>query len=84
MILHNRKLLAKLMRIQGISQRKLATTVGWSSHTFVARLVNGSVDSLSSDKALLIAYVLGVGVDDLFTTKVSTVANQFVSQRSAA
>lgn len=66
------KKLAKLLVIQGISQRQLARDIGWRSHTFVARLVRGEVKSLSPESAAKIAHRLGVGVDDLFLVKSSS------------
>lgn len=65
------KRLAKLMVIQGISQRQLAEDIGWKSHTFVARLLKGDVKSLSPEPAIKIALRLGVGIDDLFLAKTS-------------
>lgn len=72
MILRDRKRLAKLMVIQGVSSRQLAEAAGWKSHSYVNRLLRGEVKTLKTDPALRIAHHLGVGVDDLFLTKVST------------
>lgn len=71
MILSDRKKLAKLMAIQDVTHRQLATAAGWESHSYVGRLLSGEVNTLKPDKALRIAKFLGVGVDDLFMTKVS-------------
>ena len=70
MILTDRKRLAKLMVIQGVSQRELATAAGWRAHSYLGRLLRGEVKNLESDPALRIAKYLGVGVDDLFLTEV--------------
>lgn len=65
------KKLAKLMVIQGISQRQLAEDIGWRSHTFIARLLKGEAKSLSPEPAIKIALRLQVGIDDLFLAKTS-------------
>ncbi|MCG8151235.1 helix-turn-helix domain-containing protein [Pimelobacter simplex] len=71
MLLKDRKQLAKLMVIQGVSARQLARAAGWRSHSYMNRLLAGDVRTLSTDPALRIAHYLGVGVDDLFLVKVS-------------
>ena len=71
MILKDRKLLAKLMAIQDISQRQLAIRAGWKSHSYLGRLLKGTVKTLEPEPALRIAKHLGVGVDDLFLVRVS-------------
>lgn len=71
MILKDRKQLAKLMVIQGVSARQMARVAGWKSHSYMNRLLAGDVKTLSTDPALRIAHYLGVGVDDLFLVRVS-------------
>lgn len=71
MLLKDRKQLAKLMVIQGVSARQMARIAGWKSHSYMNRLLSGDVRTLSTDPALRIAHHLGVGVDDLFLVKVS-------------
>lgn len=73
MELIDRKRLAKLMVIQGVSQRELARCAGWRSHSYLGRLLKGEVKTLETDPALRIAHALGVGVDDLFIVKSSSV-----------
>lgn len=72
MILTDRRRLAKLMLIQGVSQRELAEVAGWRSHSYLGRLLRGEVKTLDADPATRIAVALGVGVDDLFVARVST------------
>lgn len=72
MILQDRKRLARLMLIQGVSQRQLAEAAGWQSHSYLGRLLRGEVKTLETAPAARIAHTLGVGVDDLFLTKMST------------
>ncbi|GLB62709.1 hypothetical protein NCCP2495_05870 [Dietzia sp. NCCP-2495] len=86
MELLDRKRLARLMVIQGVSQRELAKAAGWSSHSYLGRLLAGEVKTLKTDPALRIAHKLQVGVDDLFLTKVDSPAVHTgqTSGRSAA
>ena len=72
MRLTNRKRLATLMAIQGVSQRELAAAAGWSAHSYLGRLLRGEVDTLDVEPAVRIAEHLQVGVDDLFVPRSST------------
>lgn len=72
MILQDRKRLAKLMVIQGVTQRQLAEAAGWKAHSYLGRLLRGDVKTLEPEPALRIAHFLGVGVDDLFLTRVDS------------
>ena len=71
MLLKDRKQLAKLMVIQGVSARQLARVAGWRSHSYMNRLLSGEVKTLATEPALRIAHYLRVGVDDLFLVGVS-------------
>lgn len=66
MILKDRKRLARLVTIEGITHRELAAVAGYRSHTSVGRLLRGEAPGLSADPAQRIAERLGVPVDDLF------------------
>lgn len=81
MVLTNRKMLAKLMLIQGVSQRELAEAAGWKSHSYLGRLIRGAVTTLEVEPAVRIAAHLGVGVDDLFMARVSNDARQSVERK---
>lgn len=70
MELKDHKQLAKLMVIQGVSQRALAEAAGWKAHSYVARLVRGEAKNVEPQHAARIAHFFGVGVDDLFLVKV--------------
>ena len=72
------KKLRKLMVIQDVSQRELALAAGWSTHSYLGRLLRGEVETLNTDPALRMAHYLGVPSDDLFLTKVSTVSGRAV------
>lgn len=76
MKLIDRKRLAKLMAIQDVSARGLAKAAGWKSHSYMNRLLAGTVDTLEPEPALRIARHLGVGVDDLFMPRLSTDTGQ--------
>lgn len=84
MILIDRKKLAKLMLIQEKTHRDVAHAAGWSSHSYVGRLLSGEVNTLRPEAALRIAKFLGVGVDDLFVTRVSTNHGHAVRQKVPA
>jgi len=72
MELIDRKRLARLMLIQGVSQRELARAAGWRSHSYLGRLLRGDAKTLETEPALRIAKALQVGVDDLFLVKTSS------------
>jgi transcriptional regulator with XRE-family HTH domain len=83
MHLTNRRLLAKLLAIQGVSQRELAEAAGWKSHSYLGRLLRGEVTTLEPEPAVRIARFLGVGVDDLFMVKTSSGVEQTARRREA-
>lgn len=83
MLLKDRKQLAKLMVIQGVSARQLASAAGWKSHSYMNRLLSGEARTLSTDPALRIAHRLGVGVDDLFLVRVSSDAGSGVRRKAS-
>lgn len=66
------KTIAKLMVIQGVSQRTLAHQAGYKSHAYMGRILRGEVTTLDPEAAVRIAKFLGVGVDDLFLVRVSS------------
>jgi len=82
MVLIDRRRLAKLMLIQGVSQRQLAAGIGWKSHTYLGRFIRGEVASIDPDAAVRIAHYFGVGVDDLFVSRSSNGARQHVQRRA--
>lgn len=68
-----RKKLASLMVIQEWSARRLSEQVGWKSHTILLRILRGEQRTIKPEKATAIAAHLGVGMDDLFVPRSSTV-----------
>ena len=83
MQLLDRKKLAKLMVIQGVSQRELARAAGWRSHSYLGRLLRGQANTLELEPAVRIANYLGVGTDDLFLTKMSTDSRHIANEDAA-
>jgi transcriptional regulator with XRE-family HTH domain len=65
-----RKRLAKLLLIQGVSQRQLAEACGWKSHGMVGHLISGRKSGVSLPAAMIISKTLGVDVSDLFLTEI--------------
>lgn len=84
MQLIDKKRLAKLMAIQEVSPFMLARAVGWKSKTSVVRLLAGDYNSVDPDKGARIAKYLGVGVDDLFLTKISSDTGVTAERQSAS
>ena len=78
------KKIAKLMVIQGVSQRSLAHHAGYKSHAYMGRILRGEVKTLDPDAAVRIAKFLGVGTDDLFLTRVSPDSGQTAQRQGAA
>lgn len=72
MILKDRKLLARLIVLQDWSVRGLATASGFRSHSYLNRMVHGKVRSCSAERATALAHNLGVPLDSLFLTRMST------------
>ena len=83
MELIDRKKLQRLMIVQGVSNRQLAKAAGWKSHSYMNRLVNGLVKTLEPEPALRIAHYLGVGVEDLFLTRVEDFTGHHENKKSA-
>lgn len=71
MRLQDNVLLARLRKRAGMTQRQLGSQTGYS-HTFIAALECGRKNTCKPETALVIAEVLGVPVDILFVTKVSS------------
>lgn len=76
--------IAKLMLIQGVSQRELARALGHGAHSYVGRIARGEVRTVSPEVGARMASFFGVGVDDLFLVKTSSGAGHSESQRSAS
>lgn len=80
MLLKDRKRLARLIEIQEVSKRSVATAAGWKSHTYLLRLLSGEARTVEPEHAVKIATFLGVDMGDLFTPKVSSGGGQIGKQ----
>lgn len=78
-----RKRLLKLMVIQGTSHRDLARVIGWSSHSYVGRIMRGKIKTVDPDAAARISHHFGVGVDDLFLVESSSGPRQSVARKAS-
>ena len=74
MEVRDRKKLARLMIVQDETQRSLSAAAGWKSHSYLGRLLRGEVKTLDTDAAIRIAHKLRVPIDDLFITRVDSIA----------
>lgn len=75
--------LQKLLVIQQRSARHLAAEVGYTSHSYVQRILRGEISTVTPEKAARIARYFGVGVDDLFVARLSSDSGQTSERRSA-
>lgn len=66
------KRIKKLMVIQGVSARTLSLEAGYKSHAYITRILRGEITTVTPERAARIARHLGVGIDDLFVTRLST------------
>ncbi|RYE40913.1 MAG: XRE family transcriptional regulator [Hyphomicrobiales bacterium] len=77
------KKIAKLMVIQGVSQRSLAKHAGFKSHAYMGRILKGEIKTIDPDRAVRIAALFGVGMDDLFVPRVSNDAARSVDRQAS-
>lgn len=78
------KKIKKLMVIQGVSARSMAEEVGYKSHAYITRILRGEITTVTPERAARIARLLGVGIDDLFVTRLSTDTAQNMKRGTAA
>lgn len=76
--------IAQLMEIQGVSLRELSRSAGWKSHTYLMRILKGKIGSVQPKPAARIARRLGVRIDDLFLTRLSSDTAQSSKRQKAA
>lgn len=55
------------MKVSGVSQRQLAQIAGYTSHSYVHRLLKREAYAVDDAAALKIAHYLGVNVQSLFS-----------------
>ncbi len=78
------KRILKLMAIQDVSARTLADAVGYSSHSYITRILRGEITTVTPERAARIARFFGVGIDDLFVPRLSSDSGRNSKQRGAA
>lgn len=84
MKLEDPRKLARIIAIEGVSMRSVARAAGWSSHTYLQRLLRGEVNTLRPEPAMRIAAYLHVAVDDIFVAKLSSANSHLVTRQGAA
>ena len=72
MLVKDRRRIARLIEIKGVSKAAVARAAGWRSHSFLNRLLTGEKNSCKPEPAVAIAKFLEVQVEDIFLPKVST------------
>lgn len=81
MLLRDRKKLARLIDIQGVSVRAVARAAGWKSHTYLLRLLAGTAKGVDPEPAVRICAFLGADVLDLFSLNVTSDSGQIGKQK---
>lgn len=76
-------LLRRLLEAKGYTARRLSKQMGWKSHSYMNRVLNGQVRTVTPDAAVKIAYLLQVPVDLIFVARVSGDSRQSEGRKSA-
>lgn len=71
MIVKDAELLRRLMETKGFTARRMSRDLGWSSHSYMNRILTGKVRTVTPDAAMKIAFLLQVPVDVVFVPRVS-------------
>lgn len=71
MQIRDHRKLARLAVIQDASHRQIAEALGWSSHSYVGRILRGEVRTMEPEAAVRLCHFFGVAVDDFFLTRSS-------------
>lgn len=72
MLVKDRRRIARLIEIKGVSKSAVARAAGWRSHSYLHRLLTGEANSCRPEPALAIASFLEVNLEDIFLPKVSS------------
>jgi transcriptional regulator with XRE-family HTH domain len=70
------ELLNDLAAAHGVTHRDIARAAGWSSHTYVGRLLRGESTAIEPTPAARIARFFGVPVRDLFMPKPTQISGR--------
>lgn len=74
MFIKDAELIRRMMnthRPRKITARQMSRELGFASHSYMNRILNGEVRSVTPDTAMKIAFLLGCPVDVLFDAKAS-------------
>lgn len=71
MLVKDADLLRRLLESKNLSARQVSRSMGWTSHSYLNRILAGKVRSVSPDAAVKIAYLLQVPLDLIFVPRVS-------------
>ena len=71
MLVKDADLIRRLMESKKVSARQISRDMGWTSHSYLNRILAGKVRSVSPDAAVKLAYLLQVPVDLIFVPRVS-------------
>lgn len=78
MLVKDADLIRRLIESKGLTARQISRDMGWTSHSYFNRVLNGQVRSVTPDAAVKIAYLLQVPVDLIFVPRVSGETRQNV------
>jgi transcriptional regulator with XRE-family HTH domain len=84
MLVKDPQKLVVLMALAGLSVRRLALLAGWKSHSYLARVLRGEVNTMRVEPAARIAHALGVDVDEIFVSKMTINGGQLDNQLKAS
>lgn len=70
------RIIKRLMAVENISARQLATGIGYASHSYVNRILSGKVTTVTPARGRNIARFLKVDVEDIFVDPTSTAARR--------
>ncbi|WP_370291529.1 helix-turn-helix domain-containing protein [Nocardioides sp.] len=83
MLVKDADLIRRLMESKGLTARRISRDMGWSSHSYLNRVLNGQVRSVTPDAAVKLAYLLQVPVDLIFVPRVSGDTRQNVRRMAS-
>lgn len=76
-------LLRRVIKAKRLTARQLSRAMGWKSHSYMNRILNGEVRTVTPDVAVKLAYLLEVPVDLVFAPRVSGEIRQPDRKKSA-
>lgn len=79
-----RERLKALMHGHDVTHRQLAQIAGWSTHSYLGKLLRGDANTLAPEPATKIAEHFGLDVNDLFVARLSTNTGHSAQSRRSA